>query len=188
MRSIGLTFPDPLISELLQQAFPRAELVQLRAEHIELIAPRRSLSALVLDQKTLDQFGTAWLATLKGRFPALAVIALLRTDQQLSPQVLELIELGRAGLDALLLAGHDDRPDTIRKIFSQAADSTIGHVMESACAPVPASLRALNIRREVLADLRRLKGATALAQALGTTLAILRQDLHRACLPPQESS
>ncbi|GIW52498.1 MAG: hypothetical protein KatS3mg081_1853 [Gemmatimonadales bacterium] len=188
MRSIALTFADPLVYERLHQAFPKCELVQLRAEQIEVIGPKHRLSAIVFDQETLDHLGITWLATLKRRFPALAVIALLRADWHLSSHFFELLELGRTGLDALLVAGQDDHPDTIQKIFSQAADSTIGGVMEAACAPVPASLCALNIRRGVVAHLRRVRGAGALAQALGTTLAVLRQELRRACLPPQGSS
>ncbi|MBA3560594.1 MAG: helix-turn-helix transcriptional regulator [Gemmatimonadaceae bacterium] len=140
---------------------------------------RKAVATAIIDPYvgSTDQVAFDELRLIKRRFPSVTVVIYLASPA--TPQ--HLFELGRFGLDGLVVADHDDQPRRFQALIDQAEARGLTDTLRRAIGAVKPTVRDATLLATTRAH-QRLSSAS-LARILGVRRKVLAERLQQAGFP-----
>jgi len=145
---------------------------------VTLLCERHPVQLAVLDVFATGGLSLEPLRHLKRRFPGLTTVAYVTVTAE---NARDLFDLGRAGVDALIVADQDDDPTTIAAIVEQAQARSVASRLRVALAHARPTVRDA-VMLSVTRAHERLTTET-LAETLSLSRRVLAKHLEQASLP-----
>ncbi len=142
------------------------------------LCEERPVHLAVLDLFAFGAMSLEPLRRLKRRFPRLTTIAYVAASPE---RVHDLFDAGRAGVDALVLAEHDDDPSRLMEIVERAKARSVAARLRRALGEIRPTAR-----DAVLVSVTRAHEhltSTSLAETLSVSRRVLAKHLEHAGLP-----
>lgn len=180
MSIVAALVPNPARLFRLRSAMRQYHTVESCADWaaVTLLCERHPVQLAVLDIFASGEISLDPLRHLKRRFPRLTTIAYVGVTPE---RVHDLFDLGRAGVDALIVADRDDEPASIAAIVGQAQARSVASHLRAALADARPTVRDV-VMLSVTRAHERLTTET-LAETLSLSRRVLARHLEQASLP-----